>query len=146
MLKGINKLLKGDILKALSDMGHGDVLAIVDANYPAQTMGKKVITCSGSSATALLEAILQVFPLDHIVKEPVLLMEMEPEDRVEEAAYPRIWDEFSNIIRSEYGNERKIGMVSRKDFYSLSKNAFVIVQTGEERLYGNVLIVKGVVR
>ena len=34
MLKGIHPLLTPDLLRALAAMGHGDTIAIVDANFP----------------------------------------------------------------------------------------------------------------
>lgn len=145
MLKGINKLLTGDFLKVLCDMGHGDKMVIVDANYPAQTFGKNVISYSGISATMLLRAVLEVFPIDHISKEPVLLMDMESEDSQLGMSEPEIWNEFEKIIHCEYGCERKVGKISRQQFYDISKDASVIVQTGEERLYGNIILVKGVI-
>ena len=43
MLKGIDKLLTGDLLKVLCDMGHGDELVIADANFPAETCAKRLI-------------------------------------------------------------------------------------------------------
>ena len=38
MLKGIDPLLNAELLHILAGMGHGDELAIVDANFPATTM------------------------------------------------------------------------------------------------------------
>lgn len=144
MLKGISRLLTGDLLKALCDMGHGDKVAIVDANYPAYTMGKRVIACPGIKATELLEAAAGIFPLDHTVPEPALLMEMTDEDR-QRIPEPAIWSEFSELVHREYGQEKRIGKLSREDFYEASKDAYLIIQSGEERLYGNILLVKGVV-
>lgn len=146
MLKGINKILNGDLLKALCDMGHGDIVSIVDANYPAQAHGKRVITYTGVSITELLDAIVKVFPLDHIVEEPALLMEMEPEDRNSGMEEPEIWNELSDIVRKEYGTDKKIGKISRQKYYDISKEAYLIIQTGEERLYGDIILVKGVVK
>ncbi len=145
MLKGVDKLLTGDLLKALCDMGHGDVLAIVDANYPANTMAKKLISYPGISATELLRAIVKVLPLDHISKEPALLMELEPGDKNAGMDDPVIWSEFTDIIKREYGKEKKVGKISRQEYYDMSKAACLIVQTGEERLYGDIILIKGVI-
>ena len=93
----MSKLFTGDLLKDLYDMGHGDRIAIVDANYPAYTNGKKVIAFPGCSATEILATILQVFPLDHIEAEPVLLMDMTKEDRAV-MDEPCIWAEFCSMI------------------------------------------------
>ena len=145
MLKGMSKLLTGDLLKDLCDMGHGDRVAIVDANFPAYTIGKKVIAFPGCSATQVLETILPFFPLDHIEAEPVALMDMTKEDRAM-MDEPHIWEEFRSMIYKEYGNDKKVGKLSRNEFYEVSKSCYLIIQSGEERLYGNIILVKGVVK
>ena len=40
MLKGINPILSPDLLKILSEMGHGDEIVIADGNFPAESVGK----------------------------------------------------------------------------------------------------------
>lgn len=35
LLKGLDPILTADLLYTLRSMGHGDVLAVVDCNYPA---------------------------------------------------------------------------------------------------------------
>ena len=76
MLKGIPKILSPELLKVLCEMGHSDRLVIADGNFPAQTMGKNgiVIRMDGHGACELLEAILEVFPLDTYVEHPMNLM------------------------------------------------------------------------
>lgn len=145
MLKNVSKLLTGDLLKALCDMGHGDKLVIVDANYPAFTMGKRVIQYPAVKATDLLKAIVKIFPLDHIEKSPVILMNMTEEDQ-KIMSSPAIWGDFSEIINDEFGSSFVIDKVSREEFYEKSRDSYLIIQTGEERLYGNILLVKGVVK
>lgn len=146
MLNGINKLLDGNLLKELCDMGHGDEIAIVDANYPAYTFGNRVLSYPGVSATELLDAIIKIFPIDHISRNQAMLMEVEPEDRKAEKNDPVIWQDFRDIIRKQYGSNIRYGLLSRQDFYDESKKAFAIIQTGEERIYGNIILVKGVVK
>jgi L-fucose mutarotase len=41
VLKGVHPLLHADLLHALAAMGHGDELAIVDANFPAAAIAKR---------------------------------------------------------------------------------------------------------
>ena len=43
MLKGIDPLLSGELLRLLDDMGHGDLLLLVDRNYPAAASGRPVV-------------------------------------------------------------------------------------------------------
>ena len=78
MLKGIPKILSPELLKVLCEMGHGDRIVIADGNFPAESMGKNaiVIRADGHGIPELLDAILQVFPLDTYVDSPVTLMEL----------------------------------------------------------------------
>ncbi|MDE6970897.1 MAG: fucose isomerase, partial [Eubacterium sp.] len=96
MLKGIPKILSPQLLKVLCEMGHSDRIVIADGNFPAESMGKDaiVIRCDGHGVPELLDAILQVFPLDTYVEHPAVLMEVMPGDPVETP----IWDEYKRII------------------------------------------------
>ena len=74
MLRGIDPLLTPDLLHALAAMGHGDRIAIVDANYPAHAHARRVITLAGVDATAVLRAVLSLLPLDNFVEDPAVTM------------------------------------------------------------------------
>jgi len=52
VLKGIHPLLSADLLHALQSMGHGDSIAIVDANFPAAANAKRLIESPGANAPA----------------------------------------------------------------------------------------------
>ena len=144
MLKGIPKILSPELLKVLAEMGHSDRLVISDGNFPAQSMGKNsiVIRCDGHGVPELLDAILQVFPLDTYVEKPVNLMEVMPGDKVETP----IWDTYKEII-SKYDNRgaQAVGNIERFKFYDEAKEAYAIIATGESALYANVMLQKGVV-
>ena len=56
MLKGISKLLTGDVLKLLCDMGHGDELVIADAHFPAETLARRLVRLPGLDGVAVLKA------------------------------------------------------------------------------------------
>lgn len=142
MLKGINPIITGDLLKVLCDMGHGDTISIVDANYPAHTMNKNVLTFSGNNTTDLLQSILELLPLDHIEKAPALIMDLEPEDKKDGMDDLEIWNEFDLLITKSY--KKIVAKISRQDFYEKSKKSVAIIQTGEKRLYGDIILVKGV--
>ena len=43
MLKNLDPLLSPDLLFVLAAMGHGDELAIVDANFPALSNARRLI-------------------------------------------------------------------------------------------------------
>lgn len=141
MLKGIPPLLGPDLLHILRAMGHGDEIAIVDANYPAENAGPPVVRLDGSSATEALEAILTLMPLDTYVDEQAFGMEVVGEPERREATHK----EFDAIVR-RHEPDMKLAFIERFGFYERVKGAFAIVQTGERRLYGNVLLKKGVIR
>ncbi len=137
MLKGMNKLLTGDLLKLLCDMGHGDELVIADANFPAETCARRLVRLPGIDGVTALEAILSVFPLD-TYSDPAILMELTEEDQ-KRMPEPEIWAQY----REKTGVELR--RMERFAFYERAKQAYGVIQTGEERQYGNLMLVKGVV-
>ncbi len=144
MLKGIPKILSPELLKVLAEMGHSDRIIISDGNFPAESIGKDsiVIRCDGHGVPEILDAILQVFPLDTYVEYPVNLMEVMPGDNVETP----IWDTYKEIVnKHDSRGEKAIGGVERFKFYEQAKTAYAIVATGETALYANVMLQKGVV-
>lgn len=80
MLKGVPKILSPQLLKVLCEMGHSDRIVIADGNFPAESMGKDaiVIRMDGHGVPEILDAVLQVFPLDSYVEKPFSLMEVMP--------------------------------------------------------------------
>ena len=52
-------------------MGHGDEIAIVDGNYPAEEHAKRLVRLDGHSSTRILDAILSVMPVDDMAPEAV---------------------------------------------------------------------------
>ena len=143
MLKGIPAILPPELLKVLCEMGHSDRLVIADGNFPAESMGKnaKVIRCDGHGTLALLDAILQLFPLDTYVNNPVSLMQVMSGDTVETP----IWNEYYDIIsRHDPRGAECVAQIERFAFYEEAKNAYAIIATGEKALYANVMLQKGV--
>ena len=144
MLKGISPLLSPEMLKVLCEMGHSDRIVLADGNFPCESMGKNaiVLRCDGHGTAELLEAILQVFPLDTYVEHPVNLMQVMPDDPVETP----IWDTYRDIIRShDDRGDAAIGSIERFAFYEEAKKAYAIIATGDKALYANVILQKGVV-
>ena len=66
MLKGIPERIGSDLLKAMADMGHGDLMVIADDFYPPYSKSPNAISiqAKGNSASEMLEAILQLLPID----------------------------------------------------------------------------------
>ncbi|CAN1554406.1 FucU Fucose dissimilation pathway protein FucU [Rhabdaerophilaceae bacterium] len=145
MLKGLHPLLSPDLLHLLGSMGHGDDLAIVDANHPAETVAAATITGTlirlpGLSVDAVLAAVLSVLPVDDFADDPIRFMQVvgHPE------AVPEAVAAMQRVARGA-GFSGGFATLERFDFYNAAKAGFGVVQCGELRLYGNVLIRKGVV-
>lgn len=148
MLLGIPKLLSPEILSTLCEMGHGDVVVIGDANFPAKRFAKegncKFLRADGISGTALLDAILSVIPCDAYVEHPVKLMQTMECDR--DLKVP-IWDAYKGIVaQHDVRGAKAIGFADRFGFYDEAKKAYCIIQSGEEAIYANVMIQKGVIK
>lgn len=143
MLKNIPTLLTPDALHALASMGHGDDVAIVDANFPAARLARqgdaRLVQLAGASATEVLKAVLQVLPLDNFVPEAAWTMQVVGDA----SAVPEPVAEFASLLRQ--AGEQPAATLERFDFYRRAQSAFVILRTGELRKYGNILLRKGVI-
>lgn len=144
MLKGIPAILTPELLKVLAEMGHGDEIVLADGNFPAESMGKDavVIRADGHTVPEILDAVLQLIPLDQYVKEPAALMEVVPGDNVK----PVIWEEYRSLLNKHGENPQAVEMMERFAFYERAKKACAIVATGETAIYANILLKKGVVQ
>ena len=85
MLKTIPPALTPDLLWVLAAMGHGDRLAIVNANYPAYSRHERVIVLPGVSLMDAISAIVQLMPVDDVTDMPAFRMvpDGKPDDLVE---------------------------------------------------------------
>ncbi len=141
MLRNIDPILSPSLLHALRAMGHGDEIVIADANFPGTSTGPECIRADGSTASEVLRAVLSVMPLDTFVTDPALTMQVVGDPDV----IPEAVADFQDIIDATADNPAKVRGLERFAFYERAANAFAIVQTGERRLYGNIILKKGVV-
>ncbi|HIX08349.1 MAG TPA: L-fucose mutarotase [Candidatus Borkfalkia faecipullorum] len=141
MLKNIPKILSPDLLKILCEMGHGDELVIADGNFPAESCGQRVVRADGHGGAKMLEAVLSMIPLDTYAKENFVLMQVVEGDNVR----PTIWEEYKKIAAAKDPNVRA-GFEERFAFYERAKKAYAIVATGEEAVYANIILKKGVIQ
>ncbi len=137
MLIGIDPLLTADLLHALAAMGHGDTIALVDANYPA-TRARRTLDLAGADVVQALRAVLSLLPLDSFVPEPACVMQVVGDPR----AAPPVFDEMNRAL-ADHGH-KSAATAERQAFYAAAERAYVIVRTGERRFYGNILLTKGV--
>lgn len=142
MLKGINPLISPDLLRALARMGHGDQIAIVDANFPAESVSRD--TVEGRSlhvdcdAVRALEAVLSLLPLDDFQPDPVVTMQIVGDAQ----AVPPVVAEAQPLLAAE---GVKSAALERFAFYERARTAFVVLRTAETRSYGNFILRKGII-
>jgi L-fucose mutarotase len=141
MLKNISPLLTPELLFALASMGHGDDIAVVDANFPAARVareaGAALIRLPGQGSGQVLQAVLSVLPLDTFDAACAWSMQVVGDA----SAVPPPVVEFRGLLEAQ-GH----GLVSleRFAFYAQAARARALVQTGDLRKYANVLLRKGV--
>jgi L-fucose mutarotase len=143
VLKNIDPLLSPELLAALRAMGHGDELAIVDANYPAVASGRPVIRMDGvPSATRIMEAVLSLMPLDEFVPCAAFHMQVVHDATAEMP----IFAEFRSLLQQYEPKAAKLEGIERFAFYQRVRGCFAVVASGERRLYGNLILKKGIIR
>ena len=140
MLKGIDPLLSPDLLRVLRAMGHGDEIAIVDGNYPAETDAKRLVRMDGHEAPRLLDAILSVMPVDDMVPDAV----WRPAAHGDPTRIEPVFDDFAAVLMKHEPKQRIVPLIG-SDFYNKVKACFAVVASGEKRLYGNIVVKKGVI-
>lgn len=145
MLKGIPSIISADLLWVLRAMGHGDVLAIVDRNFPAhsvatQTVSGKLVTIDGVNDTQAIKAILSLYPLDTFIDQQIQHMQVVGEPDTQLEVHNEVLAECKAVMP-----EANMGSIERFAFYEAAKQSFAVVQTSEDRPYGCFLLTKGVV-
>jgi L-fucose mutarotase len=141
MLINIDPLLSPELLMILRAMGHGDEIAIVDANFPARTNAKRLIRLDGLDASQTLAALLSVLPLDSFVKAPANGMQVVGKPK----EIPPAIADFQKLVDRLAGFPVRIGRIERFAFYERAKSCFAIIATGDRRLYANIILTKGVI-
>lgn len=146
MLKGIDPRLNADVLYALRDMGHGDVLIIADTNFPSGSIARETVLgdllrMENLTAGQAAEAVLSVLPLDTFVDDFAGRMEIvgEPD------AVPPVQTEVQAAIDAAEGAPRPMVSIERFAFYDMARQAYAVIQTGERRFYGCFMFRKGVI-
>ena len=138
MLIGIPPALGPDLLHTLRSMGHGDEIALVDGNYPAQEHARRLVRADGLDLLTVLEAVLTVLPLDR--DSPHAAFRAAPNNDPEQTSdfHRRIDD----LCISRGATPVALGSPM---LYDRIRAAHTIVATSEFALFANVILRKGVV-
>ena len=146
MLLNIPRIITPDLLLALYKMGHTDEIVIADSNFPGATMAKGSVIgepmyLNGAGVPEVLDAVLQLIPLDYAEQQSVIGVLAPPE----QGPMP-IHDEFPKVLAKHgYGADR-IGWVTKPQFYERARKAAYVVVTGEQARFANIIVRKGVVK
>ncbi|MGF1909758.1 hypothetical protein L4C38_09975 [Vibrio kasasachensis] len=141
MLKHIDKLLNAELLFALQNMGHGDRLAIVDANFPARSHAKYChISLSGVDASQVLSSILKHFPLDAFTETPMWIMAEDGSDQPTEAAR-----DFLSVKQQSEEWQYSTELIDRQEFYVMARGCQLVISTSDVRPYACMVLQKGVI-
>ncbi len=146
MLRNLDPVLSADLLWVLAAMGHGDDLALVDANHPAETIASattsgRLIRLPGLTMQRAARAVLSVLPIDDFEPEPVRRMEVVGDV----AAIPEVQRAVQAEIDTALGRPSPLAGIERFAFYDQARRAFAVVQVGDPRPYGCFLLRKGVI-
>lgn len=140
MLKNIPKIISPELLKVLCEMGHGDEIVIGDGNFPAAANARNLIRADGIGAAAILDAVLQLIPLDQYDANNFVLMQKCEGDTADTS----IWNEYEAVLK-KYEPDAVVSFEERFAYYERAKKAYAVIATGEEKQYANIILKKGCV-
>jgi len=134
-----SRLTHPEILAALARAGHGSQVLIADGNYPFSTGSNPAaqhvylnLTRGFAPVDQVLEVLVAAVPIEaaHV---------MMPEDGSE----PPIFASFRQLLPEGV----ELQALGRFDFYEAARggNVALVIATGEQRIYANILLTIGVV-
>jgi L-fucose mutarotase len=140
VLKGLDPYLTPELLYHLAEMGHGDVFALVDRNFPARN--DTIIELPHANNDDALRAILSVYPVDHFPGSPVVHMLTDDGEEGPALSSARA------VLNEIEGREVEVQGILRHGpdgFYARCEKVRLMVRTSETRPYACLLIPKGVI-
>ena len=140
MLKGIDPLLSPELLATLRAMGHGDEIALVDGNYPGLEHGRRLIRLDGHGVIPVLNAVLSVLPIDDFVPQAIFRATVRQDRDAVDPVHAEMIEYCARHVP-----EIKVVPLLPAEFYERVQQAHALIQTSEPRLYGNIILRKGVI-
>ena len=130
-------LIHPQILEALGAAGHGSLVLICDGNFPSLTAPQREarrvylnLRPGMVTVTDVLQTLTRVVPIERAVL-------MAPDD----GGAPPVQAEITGLL----GAGAVIALVARNQFYAATRSSdlALVIVTGDERWYANVLITIG---
>ena len=146
MLIGIPDIIGSDLLKALADTGHGDLIVIADHFYPPVTKAPQAVSiqAKGVGAAQMLDAVLQLVPLDvEYVAKPISYIIPDADSGIVMEDSP-VWQDVRKVVKDHGYDPACIGTLERMKFYEKAGKAYVVICTSETQPYGCIILQKGV--
>lgn len=141
MLKNIDPVIRGELLKALDELGHGEEFALVDRNFPAYGVGAAVIDLGEIDSSRAAMAVFSVVPLDTFGDSPILRMGIDDQPGTSNSAH----DKVREIANSSMGKDWQWEEIHRQQFYARVKTARLVIRCLEQTPFACFLFRKGVV-
>ena len=146
ILRGIPTVISSDLLKALADTGHADLIVVADANYPpiSKTPNGLHIHAKGNNTIEMIDAILTLMPLDSdYCDHPFLYMGPDQDSGiVMERA--EVWDEAFAVLEKHGYKAECAQRIERMKFYKKASKAFLTLSTSDARPYSCFILQRGV--
>lgn len=146
MLRGIPDIIGSDLLKALADTGHGDLIVIADHFYPPITKSPRAVSvqAKGVGAAQMVDAILKLVPLDvEYEKHPIQYMVPDKDSGIVLES-SSVWDGVKEAVEANGYDVKCVGEIERTKFYEKAGKAYITVCTSETKPYGCIILQKGV--
>lgn len=146
MLKGIDARMPAELLDVLMRMGHGDEIAVVDANFPshstaAETVTGQVVELPGFTTPEAISLITALMPLDPFVPYGAVWMQRDGAGDVPDEVH----SEAKAILEAEMPDGGAVGSIERQAFYARARQGFGVVRCTEPRAFGCFILRKGVI-
>jgi L-fucose mutarotase len=146
MLKGLDTVLNADVLHAIKSAGHADELVISDLNFPSESVARhtvlgRLLRMENISSPRAIKGILSLMPLDSFVEHGALRMQVDgaPDE------LPQVQRELQAEVDAAEGRSWPLGAIGRLEFYERARKAYCVIQTGEARFWGCIILKKGVI-
>lgn len=140
MLIGIPPLLGPELLATLRAMGHGDEIAIVDGNYPAQEHARRLVRADGHGLLSVAEAIFAVLPIDRSVPRSLFRASLNNDPAQSAQIHKEI-----DALCARFAPDIAVTALTGEALYPRIRAAHTIVATSETALFANLILRKGVI-